>query len=802
MTETPSELPQQPDTLPKVLPILPLFDAVLFPKMVLPLMVMQGESVKLVDEAMAKDRLLGLVAAAKSEEQKSELLKDKLSRVGTGALILKMAKTNDDRTQLLVQGLSRFRINAFVEGKPFLSAQVSPLRDVAEVDTETEALRDHILNQFGRVVELSPGLPQEIGQMARSIQEPGTLADMVASSINASLEERQKVLEMEDVKERLRAVARLVNHQVEILELGNKIQTQVKGDMEKSQRDYYLRQQLKAIREELGEKDDASVEIEELHRKIAARNLPEEARKEAERELDRLARMHPSSAEYTVASTYLDWMTALPWHDATPDALDIQKARKILDEDHFGLEKPKRRIIEYLAVRKLKPSSKGPILCLVGPPGTGKTSLGQSIARALGRKFHRVSLGGVRDEAEIRGHRRTYVGALPGRIIQGLRRAGSNNPVFMLDEIDKVGSDFRGDPSSALLEVLDPEQNKSFSDHYLDVPFDLSRVLFIATANVLDTVPTALKDRMEVLGLAGYTLDEKLKIAHRYLIPRQREEHGLSARQIRITSSAVRQIITGYTREAGLRNLEREVAAICRGAASKIAQGRVKAVRVGLNGLHGYLGPVSFTEETKARVATPGVATGLAWTPVGGELLFVEATAMKGQKGLTLTGQLGDVMKESATAALSFIRANSAAIGLAEDFYETHDIHIHVPAGAIPKDGPSAGVTMLTALASLFTDRPVRQDLAMTGEITLRGQVLPVGGIKEKVLAAHRAGIQTVILPAWNRKDLEDIPKNIQKEIRFRFVDRMMDVIGTALEDKRRRPTVRKRKASAVRRRS
>jgi ATP-dependent Lon protease len=802
MTETPSALPQQPDTLPEVLPILPLFDAVLFPKMVLPLMVMQGDSVKLVDQAMAKDRLLGLVAAAKGGEQKSEQLKDNLSRIGTGALILKMAKTNDDRTQLLVQGLSRFRINEFVEGKPFLAAQVSALADVVETDNETEALRGNIVSQFARIVELSPGLPQELGQMARSIQEAGTLADMVASSINASLAEKQKVLELEDIKERLRAVARLVNYQVEILELGNKIQTQVKGDMEKSQRDYYLRQQLKAIREELGEKDDASVEIEELRRKIAAKSLPEDARKEAERELDRLARMHPSSAEYTVASTYLDWMTALPWNDATPDSLDIQKARKILDDDHFGLEKPKRRIIEYLAVRKLKPSSKGPILCLAGPPGTGKTSLGQSIARALGRKFHRVSLGGVRDEAEIRGHRRTYVGALPGRIIQGLRRAGSNNPVFMLDEIDKVGSDFRGDPSSALLEVLDPEQNKSFSDHYLDVPFDLSRVLFIATANVMDTIPTALKDRMEVLSLVGYTLDEKLKIAHRYLIPRQREEHGLSSRQIRITSSAVRQIITGYTREAGLRNLEREIAAICRSAASKIAQGRVRAVKVGLRGLHEYLGPVRFTEDAKARVTTPGVAMGLAWTPVGGELLFVEATAMKGKKGLTLTGQLGDVMKESAAAALSFIRANSSAIGVDEGFYETHDIHIHVPAGAIPKDGPSAGVTMLTALASLFTDRPVRKDLAMTGEITLRGQVLPVGGIKEKVLAAHRAGIETVILPAWNRKDLEDIPRNVQKEIRFRFADRMVDVIGMALEDKPRRSTQRKRRVSAARRRT
>jgi ATP-dependent Lon protease len=495
-----------------------------------------------------------------------------------------------------------------------------------------------------------------------------------------------------------------------------------------------------------------------------------------------------------VAATYLDWLAALPWHDATVDTLDIPRARKILDDDHFGLEKPKRRIIEYLAVRKLKPNSKGPILCLAGPPGTGKTSLGQSIARALGRRFHRISLGGVRDEAEIRGHRRTYVGALPGRIIQALRRTGSNNPVFMLDEIDKVGSDFRGDPSSALLEVLDPEQNKAFSDHYLDVPFDLSRVLFIATANVLDTIPPALRDRMEVLNLVGYTLDEKLKIAHRYLIPRQREEHGLTAKQIRITSTAVREIITGYTREAGLRNLEREIAGICRRAASKIAQGRAKTVNVGRSDLHGILGPVRFIDEPRARVTTPGIATGLAWTPVGGELLFIEATAMKGKRGLTLTGQLGDVMKESAAAALSFIRANSLALGIDEQFYENHDIHIHLPAGAIPKDGPSAGVTLLTALTSLFSDRPVRQDLAMTGEITLRGQVLPVGGIKEKVLAAHRARVPAVILPAWNRKDLEDIPKNIQKEIRFYFVDRMMDVLELALAKEKRRPKPRKRR--------
>jgi len=617
--------------------------------------------------------------------------------------------------------------------------------------------------------------------MAKSIREPGTLADMVASTINSTPEEKQKVLETTNVKKRLKEVTRIANHQLEILELGNKIQSQVKGDMEKSQREYYLRQQLKAIREELGEKDEAPVEIEEYRAKIEAKNLPAEAKKEAERELSRLARMHPSSAEYTVASTYLDWITALPWHDSTADNLDIKKARKILDDDHFGLEKPKKRILEYLAVRKLKPESKGPILCFAGPPGTGKTSLGRSIAKALGRKFVRISLGGVRDEAEIRGHRRTYVGALPGRIIQGIRRCESNNPIFMLDEIDKVGSDFRGDPSSALLEVLDPEQNFSFSDHYLDVPFDLSKVTFITTANVLDTIPPALRDRMEVLELHGYTMEEKVKIAFRYLIPRQRSENGLAANQVSFTRSAVRRIISGYTREAGLRNLEREIAAVCRAVAAKIAGGDAKAVAVNGDNLNEYLGPVRITTEAKARVAVPGVVMGLAWTPAGGDLLFIEATAMPGKGGLTLTGQLGDVMKESATAALSFIRSNTKALKIDPDFFTKHDIHIHVPAGAIPKDGPSAGVTMLTALTSLITDRPVKKDLAMTGEITLRGLVLPVGGIKEKMLAAHRAGIKTVILPQWNEKDLEDIPANVRQGIRFHFVEKMMDVVKLAL---------------------
>jgi ATP-dependent Lon protease len=770
--------------IPNVLPVLPLFDATLFPKMVLPLVVMKGESVHLIDEAMAKDRMIGLLVAKKKENVKPDPESGDLAAVGTAALILKMAKTEDDKVQLLVQGLSRFRVKSYQKGKPYLVAEVEHFEDIDREDNQTRALMANVVKQFDRIVQLSPGLPQEMGSMAASIKEPGTLADMVASTINSSPEEKQQVLEIQDATKRLKQVTKLVHHQLEILELGNKIQSQVKGDMDKRQREYYLRQQLKAIKEELGETDASSVELDEYRAKIKERGLPEEAVKEAERELDRLGRMHPSSAEYTVAMTYLDWLTELPWNQSTEDNLDIKKARKVLDVDHFGLEKPKRRIIEYLAVRKLKPDSKGPILCFAGPPGTGKTSLGNSIARALGRKFHRISLGGVRDEAEIRGHRRTYVGALPGRIIQGLRRAESKNPIFMLDEIDKVGSDFRGDPSSALLEVLDPEQNFSFSDHYLDVPFDLSKVMFITTANVLDTIPSALRDRMEVIQLLGYTEDEKVKIAARYLIPRQREAHGLTAKQIRFTTGAVRRIISGYTREAGLRNLEREIATICRGVAAAIAEGDLEKTAIKVEDVPEYLGPVKLQSEAKARMTTPGVAMGLAWTPTGGDLLFIEATAMKGAKGLTLTGQLGDVMKESATAALSFIRANAKKLGVDENFFDGHDIHIHVPAGAIPKDGPSAGVTLLTALVSLLKKKTIRKNLAMTGEITLRGQVLPVGGIKEKVLAAHRAGIKTILLPAWNEKDLVDIPAKVRDDIEFHFMEKMLDVLKIAINER------------------
>jgi len=769
------------DKIPEILPILPLYDAALFPKMVLPLIVMQKESIQLVDEAMSQNRIIGLIVA-KKQIKEGTYTQDDLNAVGTSALILKMAKTEDHRAQLLAQGLERFRIKEYVKGKTYLQARVEHVKDIEKKDKEIKALMSNIVSQFTRIAELSPGLPQEIIAMAKSIQDPGVLADLIASTINTTIEERQTVLEIFDVKKRLKEVTRLVNYQLEILELGNKIQSQVKVDMDKRQREYYLREQLKKIKEELGEKDEATVEIEDYRAKIEEKNLPEEARKEAERELDRLSRMHPSSAEYTVASTYLDWLTALPWHESTEDNLDIKQAKKILDHDHFGLMKAKKRILEYLAVRKLKPESKGPILCFVGPPGTGKTSLGLSIARALGRRFFRISLGGVRDEAEIRGHRRTYVGALPGRIIQGIRRSESNNPVFMLDEIDKVGSDFRGDPSSALLEVLDPEQNFSFSDHYLDVPFDLSKVMFITTANILDTIPPALRDRMEVLQLLGYTLDEKINIATRYLIPRQREAHGLMANQISFTKGALKQIISGYTREAGLRNLEREIATICRGVAAKIAADDAKSAKIRVDDLSEYLGPIRLMSDVKSRTSIPGVATGLAWTPAGGELLFIEATSMKGKKGLTLTGQLGDVMKESATAALSFIRTNASSLKIDEDFFENSDIHLHVPAGAIPKDGPSAGVTMLTALVSLLTHKTIRKDLAMTGEITLRGQVLPIGGIKEKVLAAHRAGIKTIIIPKWNEKDLEDIPKEVQKKIDFHFVDRMQDVLKIAFQ--------------------
>ncbi|MGM0452966.1 MAG: endopeptidase La [Thermodesulfobacteriota bacterium] len=771
-----------PDNIPEEIPILPLFDVVLFPKMVLPLVVMQQESIQLIDEAMSKDRVIGAVASKKSDPQ-AEYGAEDLYSVGTSAVIIKMAKTEDNKAQLLLQGVSRFTLKQYTETKPYFKGRIESVPIEQYKDKEIEAMMSNLVSQYEKVVELSSALPQEMTSMARSLEEPDTLADMITSTINSSTQEKQAVLESFDIKLRLKKVMELLNYQLEILEIGNKIQSQVKGDMEKHQREYYLRQQLKAIQQELGEYDETSSEIEEYRAKIEEADLPEEARKEAEREINRLSRMHPSSAEYTVALTYLDWITALPWKESTPDEIDLDAASKILEADHYGLESAKRRIMEYLAVLKLNPEMKSPILCFVGPPGTGKTSLGNSIARALGRQFVRIALGGIRDEAEIRGHRRTYVGALPGRIIQGIRRAESKKPVFMLDEIDKVGADFRGDPASALLEVLDPEQNYSFTDHYLDVAFDLSKVLFITTANILDTIPPALLDRMEVLRLSGYTEEEKVKIANRYLIPRQRSGHGLKNDNIQITTGAVKKIISGYTREAGLRNLEREIANICRGVASQIAKNETDSVKIGVNEVRDYLGPIRYSyEEIKKRVTTPGVVMGLAWTQTGGDVLFVEATAMKGKGNLTLTGQLGEVMKESANAALSYIRSNAKQLKLDENYFDTHDIHVHVPAGAVPKDGPSAGVTLLTAIASLLTDTPTSKDLAMTGEITLRGQVMPVGGIKEKLLAAHRVGIKSVILPKFNEKDMEEVPDNVKENIEFHFVDKMRQVLKVALK--------------------
>ncbi len=769
------------DNIPDIIPILPIVDTNLFPKMVLPLVLIQHEAVELIDEAMAGNRMLGLLLSKKNDID-SKHTADDLHRIGTVAIILKMSKMDDDKAQLLIQGLNRFRAVEFLQDKKYMQAKINVMASRnSDRNKENRALMANIVEQYEKIVELSPGLPSEMAHMIKSLQEPNVLADMVASTINAPVTEKQKVIELLDVNKRLKKVTRLVNDQLEILEMGSKIQTQVKEDMDKRQREYYLRQQLKAIKEELGETEDESIEIKEYRAKVEEQGLPEEARKEAEREIQRLARMHPSSSEYVVASSYLDWLTSLPWQKRSKDKLDIKEARRILNADHYGLEKPKKRILEYLAVRKLKKDSKGPILCFSGPPGTGKTSLGRSIARALGREFVRIALGGVRDEAEIRGHRRTYVGALPGRIIQHLRKANTKNPVFMLDEIDKVDSSYHGDPSSALLEVLDPEQNFSFSDHYLDVPFDLSEVMFLTTANVLHTIPAPLRDRMEVLELNGYTEEEKLKIAPRYLIPRQREANGLNATQIKITTGAIKKIISGYTRESGLRNLERRIGAICRGVASKIAEEMATQLVIRQKNLHEYLGPASNMPDMALKKENPGVVVGLAWTPYGGEILFIEAVAMSGGKGLSLTGQLGDVMKESATTALSFIRANARKLKIDDTFFDNNDIHIHVPEGSIPKDGPSAGVAMLTCLTSLMTGRGVKQRMAMSGEITLRGEVLPVGGVKEKVIAAHRAGIKTIILPLWNKKDMEDVPDYIKDTIDFHFVDKMKDVLALAL---------------------
>ncbi|MGC2433552.1 MAG: endopeptidase La [Desulfobaccales bacterium] len=763
---------------PRVLSILPMPDMVLFPRMILPLVLWDDSAQKLVQEALFQDKIIGIVGAL--GEKAEGFGPEDLSRVGTAAAILKMRKSEDDALRLLVQGLYRFRVEEWVGTEPYLAARITPISEEYEPDLEVEALVSNVRGLFLKMMELSPYLPAELGTLVRELSDPRLLADITAGSLNISKAEKQELLETYDVKERLRRVLSLINRELEILELGKKIQSQVKVEMDKAQKEYYLREHIKALQKELGEGEDKGREIEELQFRLEEAGLPPHALKEAEHELTRLKRTPPTSPDHQVIRNYLEWMIELPWSKSTEDNLDLTQARQILDEDHYDLEKVKKRILEYLAVRRLKPDMKGPILCFVGPPGTGKTSLGRSIARSLGRKFIRLSLGGVRDEAEIRGHRRTYVGALPGRIIQSIRRAGSNNPVFILDEVDKIGADFRGDPSSALLEVLDPEQNNSFSDHYLDVGFDLSKVMFITTANLLDPIPPPLRDRMEVLELVGYTEEEKLGIAFSHLIPRQLEAHGLTAAQLEISPMAIRVLIASYTREAGLRNLEREIAALCRGAAREIAEGTRSFVAIGEEEVSTYLGPPKFFREAALDHPEPGVATGLAWTPTGGDILFIEVLRMPGNGNLKLTGQLGEVMKESATAALSYIRARAPFLGIEEDFFEKSDLHIHVPAGAIPKDGPSAGLAMLCALVSLLSARPLKKYLAMTGEITLRGHVLPVGGIKNKVLAAHRAGIREIILPAQNKVDLEEIPASVRQELSFHPVERLDQALEIA----------------------
>ncbi|HSO71052.1 MAG TPA: endopeptidase La, partial [Thermodesulfobacteriota bacterium] len=681
---------------------------------------------------------------------------------------------------LLVQGLYRFKVEEIVDAEPYLQARVTPITEGYEADLEIDGMVSGLKGLFQKMSELSPYLPTELGAMVQELEDPRVLADVAGGSLNVAKTEKQDLLETIDVKERLRKVLRLINREIEILELGKQVQANVKTEMDKAQKDYYIREQIKALQKELGEGDERSQEMGDLQNRLLEAELPEAAFKEAERELNRLNRIPPTSPDHQVIRNYLEWMIELPWSKSTEDRLDLIEAKKILDEDHYNLEKVKKRILEFLAVRKLKPDMKGSILCFVGPPGTGKTSLGKSIARALGRTFVRLSLGGVRDEAEIRGHRRTYVGAMPGRIIQSIRRAGSNNPVFILDEVDKIGTDFRGDPASALLEVLDPEQNSSFSDHYLEVGFDLSNVMFITTANMLDTIPPALRDRMEVLQLPGYTEEEKVQIAYEYLLPRQLEAHGLKPEHLTIEPEAMRLVVADYTREAGLRNLEREIASLCRGVAREVAEGTITAKTITAADVPQYLGPAKFFRETALNHPEPGIATGLAWTPVGGEILFIETLKMPGKSNLKLTGQIGEVMRESVDAALSYIRARAPYIGVEEDFFKDTDVHVHVPSGAIPKDGPSAGVAMLTALVSLFSDRAIKKGLAMTGEITLRGHVLPVGGIKDKVLAAHRAGITEVILPSQTAKDLEDIPPNVKEELQIDFVERMDEVLDIA----------------------
>ncbi len=786
--------------IPKVLPLLPLRNTVIYPHQILPLSIGRDKSVRLIENAMRGDKLIMVVA--QKDGATEDPLSDDLYRWGTIAQVMKIFKMPDGTQSAMVQGVTRARILDYLQSDPYMVVAVQPYPDEKVEGMDIEAMVMNLRAQFQKAVDLAPYLTPEHAMLVMNTESPGRLADIIVWNLNLQLEEKQNFLEMIDVRKRLERVTFLLSKELQILELGSKIQNEVQGEISKNQREYYLREQLKAIKRELGEdEDERTSEINELRQRLDEAKLPEEAKKVADKELDRLSKIPPAAAEYTVSRTYLDWLIELPWSKRTEDNLDVNIARQVLDEDHYNLEKVKRRILEYLAVRQLKPDMKGPILCFVGPPGVGKTSLGRSIARAMGRKFARISLGGVHDEAEIRGHRRTYIGALPGRIVQSLKRAGVNNPIFMLDEIDKVGADFRGDPSSALLEVLDPEQNFSFSDHYLEVPFDLSHVMFIATANLEDPIHPALKDRLEIIELPGYTAEDKIRIAERFLVPKQLEAHGLKPEQLQIEPEAIAQVISAYTREAGVRNLEREIANICRGAAREVVETRAKNGNasetkvVRKEDVSTYLGVIKFFSDAKERISRSGVATGLAWTAVGGDILFVEATKMRGKGGLTLTGHLGEVMKESAHAALSYIRSKARQYDIDEEVFDKTDIHIHVPAGAIPKDGPSAGVTMFTALVSLLTDRLVAHDVAMTGEITLRGLVLPVGGIKEKVLAAKRAGINKVIMPEKNRKDLEEIPQHVRETMEFNFASEMDDVIKLALSRRVRRPTEEKNAA-------
>ncbi|MEE9186050.1 MAG: endopeptidase La [Candidatus Binatia bacterium] len=780
------EWKEAPSEIPDVIPLLPIRDIVIYPYMMLPLFVGRDISIRAVEEALSRDRLIFLVAQRNAQEDNPT--PDDIYRIGTVASILRMLKLADGRVKILVQGMAKGEIENFLREKPFFEIKIRKIVEhpIQEVSVEVEALMRNVKEKIEQILNLK-SLPPEIVMVTDNVSEPGVLADLVASNLRLKIEESQGILEVSAPMDRLRKVNELLSRELELSTVQARIQNQAKDEINKTQREYFLREQLKQIHQELGEGDERAEEINELKNQIEKAKMPLEVKRETEKQLKRLEQMHPEASEASLVRTYLDWLVELPWGKRTKDNLNIQMAKKVLDEDHYNLEKVKERILEYLAVNKLRRKIKGPIICFVGPPGVGKTSLGKSIARALRRNFTRVSLGGTRDEAEIRGHRRTYVGALPGRIIQGIKQAGSKNPVFMLDEIDKLGIDFRGDPSAALLEVLDPEQNHAFSDHYLNLPFDLSHVLFICTANLLDPVPPALKDRMEVIDLSGYTNEEKLEIARKFLIPRQLEENGISTRSLELSDDSVLRIISQYTKEAGLRNLEREIASICRKVARKIAEGKQEITRVTRGNLHLFLGPPKFISETEREQNEIGVATGLAWTSAGGEILHVEASLAKGRGNLTLTGQLGDVMKESAQAAVSYARSHAKKLGIEEDFYQKLDIHIHVPAGAIPKDGPSAGITMGTALISTLTKRPVSLNVAMTGEITLRGRVLPVAGLKEKCLAAYRAGISTIIVPDRNEKDLDEIPKALRRRLRFVLAKTMSNVLDAALLPKRER---------------